>query len=108
MAPTRSDKPKYVGRASCLLKYEPVRTFVPLLMWPWIIQACHSTASCHLRTTRTLRMLERFYWLIDMNVRTVVASPLLEVPSAENPTADCPLAHHHNASTGRSRYRRQC
>ena len=35
-------------------------------------------------------------------VHPVVSSPLLEIPSAENPTADCPLAHHHNASTGRS------
>ena len=38
-------------------------------------------------------------------VHSVVTSPLLEVPSAENPTADCPLAHHHNVSAGRSRYR---
>ena len=38
----------------------------------------------------------------------MVALPLLEVPSAENPTADRPLAHHHNASAGRSRCRRQC
>ena len=38
-------------------------------------------------------------------MHAVVASPLLEVPSAENPTADCPLAHHRNASAGRSRHR---
>ena len=35
-----------------------------------IMQACHSTASCHLGTTRTLRMLERFYWSIGINVCT--------------------------------------
>ena len=41
-------------------------------------------------------------------VHPVVASPLFKVPSAENPTADCPLAHHLNASTRRFRCRRQC
>ena len=39
-------------------------------MRPWIMKACHSTASCHLGTTHTLRMLERFYWWIGMNVCT--------------------------------------
>ena len=34
------------------------------------MQACHSTASCHLGTTRTLCMPERFYWWIGMNVCT--------------------------------------
>ena len=49
--------PSSVGRAACLLNDDPVRIYVPLLMRPWIMQACHSTASCHLGTTRTLRML---------------------------------------------------
>ena len=57
-----------VGRAACLLNDEPVRIYVLLLMRPWIMQACHSTASCHLGTTRALRMLGRFYWWIGMNV----------------------------------------
>ena len=34
------------------------------------MQACHPTASCHLGTTRTLRMLERFHWWIGMSVCT--------------------------------------
>ena len=34
------------------------------------MQACIPTASCHLGTTRTLRMLGRFHWLIGMNVCT--------------------------------------
>ena len=59
--PKRSDKPNSVGRAACLLNDEPVRIYVPLLMRPWIMQACHWTASCHLGTTHTLRMLERLY-----------------------------------------------
>ena len=56
-----SDSQRPVGRAACLLNDEPIRIYVPLLMRPWVMQACHSTASCHLGTTRTLRMLERFY-----------------------------------------------
>ena len=70
LPPTKSDKPNSVGRASCLLNDEPVRIFVPLLMRPWIVQACHLTARCHLCITRTLRMLEWFYWRIGMNVCT--------------------------------------
>ena len=59
-----------MGRASCLLNDDLVCIYVPLRMRPWIMQVCHSTASCHLGTTRTLRMLERFYWWIGMNVCT--------------------------------------
>ena len=70
LPPTRSDKPNTVGRVACLLNDEPIRIYVPLLMRPWIKQACHSTASCRLGTARTLRMLERFYWWIGMNVCT--------------------------------------
>ena len=65
-----SDEPISVGRAACLLNDNPIHICVPLLMRPWIMQACHSTASCHLGTTRTLRMLERFYRWIGMNVCT--------------------------------------
>ena len=67
---TRSDKPSSVGRAVCLLNDGPVGIYVSLLMRPWIMKARHSTASCHLGTTRTLRMLERFYWWIGMNMCT--------------------------------------
>ena len=48
----------------------PIRICVHLLMRPWIMQSCHSTAFCHLDTTRTLRMLERCYWGIGMNAYT--------------------------------------
>ena len=70
LPPTRSDKPNSVVRVACPLIDEPVRIYVPLLMRPWIMQACHSTASCHLGTTRTSRMLEQFYWWIGVNVYT--------------------------------------
>ena len=59
-----------VGRASCLLNDEPSRAYVALLMRPWVMPACHSTASCHLGTTRNLRILERFYWLTGMSICT--------------------------------------
>ena len=59
-----------MGSAAGLLNDEPIRIYVPLLMRPWIMQACHLTASCHLGTTRTLPMLERFYWWIGMNACT--------------------------------------
>ena len=49
---------------------DPVRIYVPLLARPWILHACHAEASCHLGVTRTLKMLERFYWWVDMEVCT--------------------------------------
>ena len=70
LLPTRSDKPNSAGRAAYLLNDEPLRIYVLLLMRPWIMQACNSTASCHVGTTRTFHMLERFYWWIGMNVCT--------------------------------------
>ena len=59
-----------VRRAACLLNSEPVPIYVPLLMRRWAMQACHSTVSCLLSTTCTLRMLERFYWWIGMYICT--------------------------------------
>ena len=44
-----------------------IRTYAPLLMHPWVMQACHSTASCHLGMGRTIRMLEQFYRWIGMS-----------------------------------------
>ena len=70
---------------------------------PWIMQACHSTVSCHLGTTRTLRMLGWFYWWIGMNVcarwwlrhclkcqarkspRLTVRWPIISMPLPEGP-----------------------
>ena len=65
-----SDSQRPVGRAASLLNDDPIRIYVSLLMRPWVMQACHSTSSCHLGTTRTLRMLERFYWWIGMYICT--------------------------------------
>ena len=57
-----------MGRAARLLNDEPIRIYVPPLIYPWVMQAYHSTVSCHRGTTRTLRMLERFYWWIGMSI----------------------------------------
>ena len=48
--------------------------------------------------------------LVDWHeyVHPVMSSPLLEVPSVNNATSDCPLANHLNAYTGKSRCHRQC
>ena len=58
------------GHHARLLGDEPTRIYVPLLIRPWVMQACHTDVSCHLGTTRTLRMLERFYWWIGMDQST--------------------------------------
>ena len=62
--------PDPAGRAAVLLNDEPVHIYVHLLMRPWIVQGCQSTASVHLGTTRTSHILERFYSCIGMNVCT--------------------------------------
>ena len=49
---------------------DPVRIYVPLLARPWIMHACHADASCHVGVTRTLKMLERFYWWVGMEACT--------------------------------------
>jgi len=58
------------GRAACLLNDEPIRIYVPMLMRPWVMQLCHANVSCHFGADRTLRMLERFYWWIGMDICT--------------------------------------
>ena len=86
-----------------LLNDEPIRTYVPLLMRPWVMQACHSTASYHLGYTLTLRMLERFCWWIGTNIctrrwllhylecqarkisRLTVRWPIISMPRPEGP-----------------------
>ena len=61
------DTPARLGR---LLFNDPVRIYVPLLARPWIMHAYHADASCHLGVMRILKMLERFYWWVSMEVCT--------------------------------------
>ena len=49
---------------------DPIRIYVPHLARPWIMHACHADVSCHLGVTRTLKMLERFYWWVGMEACT--------------------------------------
>ena len=49
---------------------DPIGIYVPHLARPWIMHACHADASCHLGVTRTLKMLERFYWWVGIEVCT--------------------------------------
>ena len=49
---------------------DSVCIYLPLLARPWIMHACHADASCHLGITRTLKMLERFYWWVGMEACT--------------------------------------
>ena len=48
----------------------PIRIYVPMLMRHWALDTCHAVASYHLGTSRTLRMLERFFWWIGMDACT--------------------------------------
>ena len=103
--PLGSDTQYPVDRAACLLNDEPIRIYVPLHMRPWVVQACHSSASCHLGTARTLRMflpVDRYEHL-----NAVVLTQLLEAPSTENIEANGPVAHHYVALSRRARHRRQ-
>ena len=43
--PPLSPSRRSVGRVACLLNDGPVCIYVPLLMRPWVVQACYSTAS---------------------------------------------------------------
>ena len=58
------------GRRSRVPFDDPIRIYVPHLARPWIMHACHADAACHLGVTRTVKMLERFYWWISMEVCT--------------------------------------
>ena len=61
------DTPARLGR---LPSNDPVCIYVLLLARQWIMHACHADASSHLGVTRTLKMLERFYWWVGMEVCT--------------------------------------
>ena len=45
--------------------------YVPMLMTPCVLRGCHADSVCHFGVTRTLQMLQRFYWWVgfDQSVR---------------------------------------
>ena len=53
------------GQYERLLGEEPVRTYVPLLLRPWVMDCTHKKA-VHLGGKVTLRMLQTYYWWIGM------------------------------------------
>lgn len=55
------------GHAARLLGNEPIRVYVPLLMRPWSMRACHTTVSCHLGITHSLCMLASLYWSVGID-----------------------------------------
>ena len=57
------------GRAA-RVNDEPTRIYVPLLLRPWIMQACHAHASCHLGVACTHSMLKRSFLWISTNIST--------------------------------------
>ena len=100
-APVCSDKPG--GRADRLLHDELTRIYVPLLMRPWIMQACIANASCHLGVARTFSRLEHVHWWIRVSIctrwrlrrcpqrqartssRQIVRLPILSLPLPSGP-----------------------
>lgn len=53
------------GQYDRLLGEEPVRTYVPLLLRPWVMDCAHKEA-VHLGERVTLAVLQRMYWWIGM------------------------------------------
>ena len=64
--PTREPVPRpnrKPGRYECLLRYEPMRVYVPLRLQPWVMDRTHKEA-VHLDKKVSLAMLERYsYWV---------------------------------------------
>ena len=67
------------GRTTRLPNTGVPRVYVPMLMRPWVLRACHTHAFFHLGVHRTQRLLERFYWWIgvDRSVRWWLRSCLV-------------------------------
>ena len=43
--------------------------YVPMLMRFWVLRECHSDPVCHFGVSRTLQMLQRFYWWVGLDQR---------------------------------------
>ena len=54
------------GQFERLLGEEPVRTYVPMLVRPWVMDCCHKEA-VHLGQKVTLQVLARMYWWVGMS-----------------------------------------
>lgn len=98
-----NDRPgRKPGQYERLLGDEPVRTYVPLLLRPWVMDCAHKEA-VHLGEKVTLTLLERYYWWVGMaesvkwwirrcyicqarkNARHTVRWPLVSLPLPSGP-----------------------
>lgn len=70
-----------------------LRVYVPLLMPPWMMQACHVNASYHLSVVRKLLVLECGFWWIGMDIYPRWWFRLSPAPGANISQADGTLAH---------------
>lgn len=69
--PPRLEWPSRRARTTRRLQGEPTRIYVTLSMRLWMVRdCCHANTSCHLGVAWTLRILERFYWCVGMDVCT--------------------------------------
>ena len=69
---TEGNFPLLVKRntSSAELSHSGERTpqmYVPMFMRPWVLRGCHSDSVCHFGVSRTLQMLQRFYWWIGLD-----------------------------------------
>lgn len=90
------------GQYERLLRDEPVRTYVPLLLRPWVMDCAHKEA-VHLGEKVTLGLLQRYYWWVGMaesvkwwirrcytcqarkSTRNTVRWPLISLPLPSRP-----------------------
>ena len=95
--PVSSDRPG--GRAARLLNDEPTRIYVRMLMRPWVMQACHANALCHLGTARTISLLEVLLVDWDEYQYSLVDSAMFEMSGRQNCASDYSLADSDDPST---------
>lgn len=60
----RSDRP--ICRVASLLGDEPTMTYVLISLRPLVMQCCHADVSCYSGISRTLCIVDMFYWWIRM------------------------------------------
>ena len=61
-----------------------LQNYVPTLMRPWVLRGCHADSVCHFEVTRTLQILQRFYWWVGLDKIKVYDGGLEDVSSAKH------------------------
>lgn len=65
--PPTPKKDLLIDRVSSLLRNDPTRIVVLIVLRPLVLQQCNGYLSCHLGLSRTLSMFERFYRRIEVD-----------------------------------------